>query len=137
PIAVKVIRHPLPTARRLWKLGKALRKAVESYPKDIRVAILGTGGLSHQLHGERFGFRNEQWDHEFMEHIVADPETLIEVTHHEYMERGGAEAVEMVMWLGMRGALSPKVTLVHKNYYAPMLTGMGLLLLEDTVTPAL
>ena len=51
--------------------------------------------------------------------------------HHEYMRQGGAEAVEMIMWLGMRGALSPQVKLVHRNYYAPMLTGMGLLLLED------
>ncbi len=135
PIAVNVIRHPLPTARRLWKLGNALRKAVESYPKDVRVAILGTGGLSHQLHGERFGFRNEPWDNEFMDRVVTDPKSLIDISHTEYMRRGGAEAVEMIMWLGMRGALSPEVKLVHKNYYAPMLTGMGLLLLEDTATP--
>ena len=136
PIAVNVIRHPLPTARRLWKLGQALRKAVESYPKDGRVAIIGTGGLSHQLHGERFGFRNEQWDHEFMDRVVREPESLVDISHHEYMVRGGAEAVEMIMWLGMRGALSSDVKLVHKNYYAPMLTGMGLVLLEDTVSPA-
>ena len=137
PIVVNVVQHPLPTARRLWKLGQALRKAVESYPQDIRVAVLGTGGLSHQLHGERFGFRNEEWDQEFMTRIVEDPEALVELSHHEYMVRGGAEAVEMIMWLGMRGALSDRVKLVHQNYYAPMLTGMGLLLLEDTVTPAM
>ncbi|MGH7798926.1 MAG: class III extradiol dioxygenase family protein [Candidatus Binatia bacterium] len=136
PIFVNVIQHPLPTARRLWKLGKALRKAVESYPKDVRVAVIGTGGLSHQLHGERFGFRNEQWDLEFMDRIVRDPESLVDISHHEYMARGGAEAVEMIMWLGMRGAMSAEVKLVHKNYYAPMLTGMGLLLLEDAITPA-
>lgn len=136
PIVVNVLRHPLPTVRRLWKLGRALRRAVESYPRDVRVAILGTGGLSHQLHGERFGFRNEAWDHEFMERVVHSPEGLLALSHHDYMVQGGAEAVEMIMWLGMRGALSKEVKLVHEHYYAPMLTGMGLLLLEDTVTPA-
>ena len=134
PVAVNVVQHPLPTARRLWKLGQALRKAVESYPRDIRVAVLGTGGLSHQLHGERFGFRNEEWDRRFMERIVNGPEDLVTLSHHEYMVQGGAEAVEMIMWLGMRGAMSPEVRLVHQNYYAPMLTGMGLLLLEDTAS---
>ena len=104
---------------------------MESYPGDVRVAVLGTGGLSHQLHGERFGFRNEEWDRSFMERIVTRPEELAALPHHEYMRQGGAEAVEMIMWLGMRGALSPQVKLVHRNYYAPMLTGMGLLLLED------
>ena len=115
--------------------GQALRLAVESYPEDIRVAVLGTGGLSHQLHGERFGFRNEEWDRRFMERIVNGPDELVELSHHDYMVQGGAEAVEMIMWLGMRGAMSPEVRLVHQNYYAPMLTGMGLLLLEDTATP--
>lgn len=131
PVVVNVLQHPLPTARRLWKLGKALRKAVESYPQDLRVVILGTGGLSHQLHGERFGFRNETWDRQFMERVVASPESLVELSHYDYMLHGGAEAVEMIMWLGMRGALSESVKLVHEHYYAPMLTGMGLLLLED------
>ena len=87
------------------------------------------------VHGERFGFRNEPWDNEFMDRIVTDPKSLIDISHQEYMERGGAEAVEMIMWLGMRAALSPNVKLIYENYYAPMLTGMGLLLLEDTATP--
>jgi protocatechuate 4,5-dioxygenase beta chain len=131
PLAVNVIQHPLPTARRLLKLGRALRRAVESYPKDIRVVVMGTGGLSHQLHGERFGFMNAEWDNRFLDLIESDPETLANIDHHEWMERGGAESVEMIMWLGMRSALGSAVRRVHRNYCAPLITGYGLLLLES------
>lgn len=131
PLAVNVLQHPLPTAKRLWKLGIGLRAAVESYPEDVRVAVIGTGGLSHQLHGERFGHMNADWDNEFMDRIEDDPESLINISHKELMERGGAEAVEMMMWLGMRGALSPKVEKILRNYYQPMLSGMGLTVMAD------
>ncbi|MBT3623936.1 MAG: protocatechuate 3,4-dioxygenase [Planctomycetaceae bacterium] len=131
PFNVNVLQHPLPTPRRLWKLGQAMRQSVESYPEDVRVAILGTGGLSHQLHGTRFGHMNEAWDKEFLDRIEDDPESLLDIPHDVWMERGGAEAVEMMMWLTMRGALTPEVTKIHRNYYLPMLTGMGLTVLED------
>lgn len=131
PLAVNVIQHPLPTARRLYRLGASLRRAVESYPKDTRVVVMGTGGLSHQLHGERFGMVSPEWDNEFLDKIERDPEALAQVSHHEYMERGGAESVEMIMWLGMRGALGDKVRLVHRNYHAPLITGYGLIVLES------
>lgn len=136
PLAVNVLQHPLPTARRLWKLGQAIRLAVDSYPDDARVVVVGTGGLSHQLHGDRFGHLNEAWDNEFMDRIEDDPESLVDMPHDEWMERGGAESVEMLMWLGMRGALAPTVNKIHRNYYAPMLTGMGLTVLGDPLTSA-
>lgn len=136
PLAVNVLQHPLPTAHRLWKLGQAIRLAVDSYPDDARVVIVGTGGLSHQLHGDRFGHLNEAWDNEFMDRIEDDPQSLVDMPHDEWMERGGAESVEMLMWLGMRGALAPTVNKVHRSYYAPMLTGMGLTVLEDTLSSA-
>lgn len=134
PFNVNVLQHPLPTPRRLWKLGQAMRLAVESYPEDVRVAILGTGGLSHQLHGSRFGHMNEAWDQEFLDRIEDDPESLIDIPHDVWMERGGAEAVEMMMWLTMRGALTPAVNKIHRSYYLPMLTGMGLTVLEDATS---
>jgi len=131
PVVVNVLQHPLPTAMRCFKLGHALRRAVDSFPQDRRVVIFGTGGLSHQLHGERFGFLNGEWDREWMQRIVSEPEQLAQLTHQTLVERGGAESVEMIMWLAMRGALGKKVRLVHQNYYAPMTTGMGLVALED------
>jgi hypothetical protein len=126
-----VIQHPLPSARRCYKLGQALRRAVESFPQDLKVMVLGTGGLSHQIHGKRFGFINPEWDHEFMSRLVEDPAGLTELSHDELMRRGGVESVEMIIWLAMRGALSAQVKQVHQAYYAPSLTGYGLLAMED------
>ncbi len=130
PIAVNVIQHPLPTARRLWRLGEAIRRAVESFPDDRRVVVIGTGGLSHQLHGARFGMVSPEWDNRFLDDLESDPESLTRLSHHEYMERGGAESVEMILWLAMRAALGPRVRRVHRNYHAPLITGYGLLALE-------
>lgn len=129
PVAVNVIQHPLPTARRCWKLGRSIRQAVERYPDDVKVVILGTGGMSHQLNGARFGHLNSEFDRDFLDRIEADPRTLAELTHQDIMEAAGAEAVELIMWLVMRGALSEEVKRVHRNYYAPMTTGMGLIAL--------
>ena len=130
PLAVNVIQHPLPTARRLFRLGEALRRAVESYVEDLNVVVMSTGGMSHQLHGARFGFVNPDWDNRFLDLLESDPLALSELSHHDYMERGGAESVEMIMWLAMRSALGADVRRAYRFYYAPMLTGYGLVVLE-------
>ena len=133
PIPVNVIQHPLPTARRCYKLGQAVRRAIESFPEDQRVLIMGTGGLSHQLNGRRFGFINPDWDNEFLTRLTDAPDELADISHDELMRRGGVESVEMILWLAMRGALSERVKVAHRSYYAPVLTGYGLLVLEDQV----
>ena len=130
PLAANVIQHPLPRPRRFFRLGQAIRRAVESYPEDLRVLVVSTGGMSHQLHGKRFGFMNPEWDNEFLDRLERDPQSLVHLTHRDYIERGGAESVEMIMWLAMRSALGADVRRVHRHYYAPMLTGYGLLVLE-------
>jgi protocatechuate 4,5-dioxygenase beta chain len=131
PLAVNVIQHPIPSARRLFKLGQALRRGIESFPRDLRVVVFGTGGLTHQLSGGGYGTKNAAWDNEFMDRLEIDPASLAGLSIQEYMERGGTEGVEMIMWLAMRGALSPKVQRVHRNYTAPLLTGYGLLALAE------
>jgi protocatechuate 4,5-dioxygenase beta chain len=131
PLQVNVVQHPLPTALRCFKLGQALRRAVESYAENLRVVILGTGGMSHQLQGRRFGFMNEKFDQWFMDELEGNPEGLAAISHQKIMEEAGAEAVELIMWLTMRGALSKKAKRVHRHYYAPMTTGMGLITFAD------
>lgn len=133
PFAVNVLQHPLPTARRCYRLGQAIRRAVESYPADLRVVILGTGGMSHQLTGPHFGKMDQNWDQDFLDRIERDPDSLCELTHQTLMERYGAEGIELIMWLVMRGALSNRARRVHRHYYAPMTTGMGLITLEEPV----
>jgi protocatechuate 4,5-dioxygenase, beta chain len=131
PLAVNVLLHPVPTALRCYKLGQAIRRAVESYKRAVRVVILGTGGLSHQLHGPRFGYMNEAADQDFLDRIERDPESLTRMTHQALMEQFGAEGIEVIMWLVMRGAMSRNARRVHRSYYAPMTTGMGLLTFEE------
>lgn len=133
PIAVNVLQHPLPTARRCFRLGKSIRRAVESYERDLRVAIIGTGGMSHQLTGKHFGDMHRDNDLDFLDRIENDPESLTGLTHQTLMEKFGVEGIELIMWLVMRGALSNDLKRVHRNYYAPMTTGMGLITLEETV----
>jgi protocatechuate 4,5-dioxygenase beta chain len=133
PIAVNVLQHPLPTARRCFRLGQSIRRAVESYERDLRVVIIGTGGMSHQLTGKNFGDMHRDNDLDFLDRIESDPESLTGLTHQTLMEKFGVEGIELIMWLVMRGALSNDTKRVHRNYYAPMTTGMGLITLEETI----
>ncbi|MCW3835639.1 gallate dioxygenase [Sphingomonas canadensis] len=131
PLQCGVLQFPIPSAKRFWKFGKALRRAIQSYPEDIKVAIVGTGGLSHQVHGERCGFNNTPWDMEFMERLTNDPESLIDTPIARLAELGGLEGAEVVMWMLMRGALAEKVTKLHQTYYLPSMTPIACMILED------
>ena len=131
PLLVGVLQFPIPSARRCYKLGQSLRRAIESYPEDLKVALVATGGLSHQVHGERSGFNNTPWDMQFLELIEKDPERLCELTHAEYAEYGGFEGSEVIMWLVMRGALSSNVKKVHQTYYLPSMTAIATAIYEN------
>jgi gallate dioxygenase len=125
PLQMGVLQLPVPSARRFYKLGQALRRAIESYPEDLKVAILATGGLSHQVHGERAGFNNTEWDHQFLDLFERDPEQLADMTIAEYAELGGFEGAEVIMWLTMRGALPASVSCKHRSYYLPSMAGIA------------
>jgi gallate dioxygenase len=132
PLQVGVLQMPIPSARRCYKLGKSLRKAIESYPEDLRVAVMATGGLSHQVHGERAGFINEEWDHQFLDLLEKDPERLADQRLADYARLGGFEGAEVIMWLIMRGALSDRVNRLHVSTYAPSVTNIATAVWEDT-----
>jgi len=136
PLQVGVLQFPVPSARRCYKLGQALRRAIESYPEDLKVAIVATGGLSHQVHGERAGFNNPTWDARFLDLIEKDPERLADMTQAEYAELGGLEGAEIIMWLVMRGALSAQIRKVHQTYYLPSMTGIATAIYENEAAPA-
>lgn len=131
PISANTVQHPIPTLHRAYTFGKALRKAILSYPEDIKVVVLGTGGLSHQLDGTRAGFINKEFDLYCMEKIVTNPEELTKISRHELVRQAGAQGTEFLMWMMMRGALGDKVVPVHKNYHIPISnTGAGTMMLE-------
>ena len=131
PLQVGVLQFPIPSARRCYKLGESLRKAIESYPEDLSVVIVGTGGLSHQVHGERAGFNNTEWDLQFLDLIEKDPVKLTQLTHADYARLGGLESSEVIMWLIMRAALSANVKKVHQSYYLPTMTGLATAIYEN------
>jgi len=132
PISVNTVQHPLPTPGRCYKFGCAVGKAIASFPQELRVVILATGGLSHQLDGERAGFINRDFDLMCMEKIIADPLALTRYSIRDLVEQAGSQGVEVIMWLMMRGALRGPVRCLHRNYHIPISnTGAGLLLLEN------
>ncbi|WP_457354718.1 class III extradiol dioxygenase subunit beta [Roseateles sp. P5_D6] len=138
PFAVNVVHYPVPSGRRCFMLGQAIRRAVESFGPDLNVQIWGTGGMSHQLQGPRAGLINREWDTRFLDRLIAEPDALSRVPHDEYVREAGSEGIELVMWLIARGAMAdvnggsaPRVA--HRFYHVPASnTAVGHLILENT-----
>jgi protocatechuate 4,5-dioxygenase beta chain len=137
PFAVNVVQYPVPSGRRCFALGRAIRKAIESYDAPLKVQVWGTGGMSHQLQGPRAGLINRAFDTAFLDRLIADPEGLSKMPHIDYVREAGSEGIELVMWLIARGAMSdefankaPKVA--HRFYHVPASnTAVGHLILEN------
>ena len=134
PLAVNVVVYPPPSGQRCYNLGKALRRAVDSFDEDFNVQIWGTGGMSHQLQGPRAGLINKKWDKKFLDRLVNEPDELATMPHIDYLREAGSEGVELVMWLIMRGALNRDVKELHRFYHVPASnTAVGHLILENTL----
>jgi len=132
PLAVNVVQYPAPLGSRCFALGKAIRKAIESYPDNLKVCVFGTGGMSHQLQHERAGLINSAWDKRFMDLLVNDPDAGSRIEHIEYLREAGSEGIELVMWYVMRGALNEQVEEMHRFYHVPASnTAVGHLILEN------
>ena len=137
PFAVNVVQYPVPSGRRCFALGQAIRRAVESFDEDLNIQIWGTGGMSHQLQGPRAGLINREWDNRFLDRLIEDPAGLAQVPHIEYVREAGSEGIELVMWLIARGAMADvaggaKPRIAHRFYHVPASnTAVGHLILED------
>ncbi|MBL8329480.1 MAG: protocatechuate 3,4-dioxygenase [Rubrivivax sp.] len=137
PFAVNVVLYPVPSGRRCFQLGQAIRRAVERYDEPLNVQIWGTGGMSHQLQGPRAGLINREWDQRFLDRLIAEPAALAELPHIDYVREAGSEGIELVMWLIARGAMAdvaggPPPTVRHRFYHVPASnTAVGHLILEN------
>lgn len=132
PISANTVQHPIPTLKRALDFGRALGRALRSFPEEAKIVVLGTGGLSHQLDGPRAGFINKEFDRYCLENIVTNPDELTKITRMELVEKAGAQGTEFLMWMMMRGALGDEVTEVTRNYHIPISnTAAGTLLLES------
>ncbi len=137
PFAVNVVQYPVPSGRRCFQIGQAIRKAVESFDQDLNVQIWGTGGMSHQLQGARAGLINREWDNRFLDRLIADPADLSTMPHIDYVREAGSEGIELVMWLIARGAMADvaggaQPTVRQRFYHVPASnTAVGHLILEN------
>jgi protocatechuate 4,5-dioxygenase beta chain len=132
PFAVNVIVYPPPSGQRCYMLGKSIRKAIDSFDENLNVQVWGTGGMSHQLQGPRAGLINQEFDKNFLDDLVSNPEALAKIPHIDYMREAGSEGIELVMWLIMRGALDDEVKEVHRHYHVPASnTAVGHIILEN------
>ncbi len=140
PFAVNVVQYPVPSGRRCFMLGQAIRKAVESFDEDLNVHIWGTGGMSHQLQGPRAGLINKEFDNAFLDQLIQNPEAAASIAHIDYVREAGSEGIELVMWLIARGAMAdiaggPAPRLAHRFYHVPASnTAVGHLILENQGT---
>ncbi len=146
PFAVNVVQYPVPSGQRCFNLGKAIRNAIQSFDQDLKVQIWGTGGMSHQLQGPRAGLINNEFDNEFLDRLIADPQGLACMPHIDYVREAGSEGIELVMWLIARGAMNdvddasctasvapPLPTVKHRFYHVPASnTAVGHLILENS-----
>jgi len=121
PFAVNVVQYPVPSGQRCFNLGKAIRKAIETYDEDINVHIWGTGGMSHQLQGARAGLINKEFDRVFMDKLINDPQAAADISHIDYVREAGSEGIELVMWLIARGAMNDvnggKAPVLKQRFY--------------------
>lgn len=132
PLCVNVIQYPQPRGTRCYALGKAIRRAVEAFDEDLKVVVFGTGGMSHQLQGERAGLVNAEFDIAFLDDLTRDVDRLVNISHVEYLREAGSEGAELVMWMIMRGALDDDAKEVYRHFHVPASnTAAGLIILEN------
>ncbi len=132
PLAVNVVQYPPPTGHRCWRLGQAIRRAIDSFDGDLNVQVWGTGGMSHQLQGPRAGLINKEFDNRFLDRLPGDAAGLAKIPHIDYVREAGSEGIELVMWLIARGALDDTVRQTHRFYHVPASnTAVGHMILEN------
>ena len=132
PFAVNVVQYPPPTGHRCWRLGQAIRRAIDSFDGDLNVQVWGTGGMSHQLQGPRAGLINKAFDNRFLDRLPGDAAGLAQIPHIDYVREAGSEGIELVMWLIARGALDESVLETHRFYHVPASnTAVGHMILEN------
>ncbi len=120
PVCVNTVLFPLPSARRCYRLGEAIGRAIAAFPEDAKVLVIGSGGLSHQLEGERAGFINKEFDLKFMDSMVNDPTWATQFSDVDLVEQTGNEGVELLNWLVARGTVPGAVRVVHSNFHIPI-----------------
>lgn len=133
PIVINAVQPPLPKPSRVYAFGQAIGRAITSFGGGAKVLIVGSGGLSHEL--GQFGKINQAFDRLTLDKIVSDPDYLLRHSNDEIVDLAGAQGLELMTWLAMRGAVSGAVDVVQRIYHAPISHTGGAMLLIEPSTP--
>jgi protocatechuate 4,5-dioxygenase beta chain len=136
PININTVQHPLPSPKRCFALGRAVGRALESWGGEEKIMVVGTGGLSHQLDGERAGHLNPEYDRFCIDHLGREPEALLRHSALDIVELAGSQGIEILNWIAARGAMDVaeqgSVTELASNYHIPISnTAAATVLLEN------
>ncbi len=135
PVCINTVLFPLPTAARCFKFGQAIGRAIENFPGSQKVLVMGTGGLSHQLEGERAGHINKPFDTQFMDSLTRDPAWATRQSINELVKAGGTQGIELLNWLVARGATAATgraVHELHRTYHVPISNTAGAVMLLES-----
>lgn len=120
PININTVLFPTPTPSRCIKLGKAVGEAIEQWDSDERVLLIGTGGLSHQLEGERAGFMNKAFDLDCMDNLINNVDWFQQYSSEDIVEMAGTQGLEIINWVASRSACPHKMRELYRHYHIPI-----------------
>lgn len=108
PVLTNAFVKPVPSLARGYQLGLAIREVLESYPEQLRVAVLATGGLSHDPGGPRWGYVDEEFDKRFLSYLASgDVKSALALTPDEVFATGGG-SYEILNWVVVWGVMRGK-----------------------------
>jgi 2'-aminobiphenyl-2,3-diol 1,2-dioxygenase large subunit len=127
PVLININMTPLPSPERCYRLGKVIRDAVDSFPSAERVAVIGTGGLSHWIFLPQMGEVAEEFDRQLLRDFAEGrAQDLATLSADEIVDRSGNGGIEIVNWLVAAAAVNGNGG--TEVFYEPVpewLTGMG------------
>jgi aromatic ring-opening dioxygenase catalytic subunit (LigB family) len=100
PITMNCTVPPIPSPRRAYAVGETIRQIIADYDGGERIAVIGSGGLSHEPGGPRYLYIDEEFDRWFLEMLAdGDHEALLEQCTLERMEEAGSGGTaELIAW---------------------------------------
>lgn len=129
PILTNCLNRNQPPPRRFYELGRIIAKAIQSRPPDERIAVIGTGGLSHDPSGPNWCLIDQSFDRRFLELLIqGETEKLFrEFTLERIFEPGKGGTPEILNWFAPLGAVGAgaKATLLCYEPVPEWATGMG------------
>ena len=101
PVTMNCTMPPIPTPARAYEVGRTMRDILTAWPGRERIAVVATGGLSHEPGGPRYFWVDEEFDRWFLDLLKrGDHDTLLRECTLERMEAAGSGGTaELLAWV--------------------------------------